>query len=114
MIYYFQQGTDEKDIDDEKVIKNEKAINDQKRRINNLYRRQLSVPLFNMENTYAEYKQWLALENLEKDKLIEDGYNKALVKLQQIQVFEDRLVSIIPIQNMIIILYYVIEFNIFF
>lgn len=78
-----QQGTDEK------------AINDQKRRINNLYRRQLSVPLFDMENTYAEYQQWLTLENLEKEKSTEDGYNKALRKLQQIQIFEDSLVSFI-------------------
>lgn len=58
-----------------------------------MYRRQLSVPLFDMENTYVEYQQWLALENLEKEKSTEDGYNKALHKLQQIQVFEDNLVS---------------------
>lgn len=48
-----------------------------------------------MENTYAEYQQWLSSENLEKDKSIEDGYNRALSKLQKIQVFEDRLVSFI-------------------
>ncbi|XP_001946245.2 squamous cell carcinoma antigen recognized by T-cells 3 isoform X2 [Acyrthosiphon pisum] len=76
-----KQGTDEK------------AINDQKRRINNLYRRQLSVPLFDMENTYAEYQQWLTAENLEKEKSTVDAYNKAFSKLQQIQVFEDRLLS---------------------
>lgn len=58
-----------------------------------MYRRQLSVPLFDMENTYAEYQQWLASENLEKEKSVEDGYNKALSKLQKIQVFEYRLVS---------------------
>jgi len=46
-----------------------------------------------MENTYAEYEQWLTSENLEKEKSTEDAYNKALNKLQQIQVFEDRLVS---------------------
>lgn len=57
-----------------------------------MYRRQLSVPLFDMENTYAEYQQWLTSENLEKEKSIEDGYNRALIKLQQIQIFEDRLV----------------------
>lgn len=57
-----------------------------------MYRRQLSVPLFDMENTYAEYQQWLSSENLEKEKEIEDGYNRALSKLQQIQIFEDRLV----------------------
>ncbi|CAH1722535.1 squamous cell carcinoma antigen recognized by T-cells 3-like [Aphis gossypii] len=76
-----KQGTDEK------------AINDQKRRINNLYRRQLSVPLFDMENTYVEYQQWLTTENLEVEKSTVDAYNKALSKLQQIQVFEDRLLS---------------------
>lgn len=58
-----------------------------------MYRRQLSVPLFDMENTYAEYQQWLTAENLEKEKSTVDAYNKALSKLQQIQVFEDRLVS---------------------
>jgi len=46
-----------------------------------------------MENTYAEYQQWLASENLEKEKSVEDGYNKALGKLQKIQVFEYHLVS---------------------
>lgn len=58
-----------------------------------MYRRQLSVPLFDMENTYAEYQQWLTAENLENEKSTVDAYNKALGKLQQIQVFEDRLVS---------------------
>lgn len=58
-----------------------------------MYRRQLSVPLFDMENTYEEYQQWLISENLEKEKSTMDAYNKALSKLQQIQVFEDRLVS---------------------
>lgn len=59
-----------------------------------MYRRQLSVPLFDMENTYAEYQQWLISENLEKEKSTVDAYNKALSKLQQIQVFEDRLVRV--------------------
>lgn len=68
-----------------------------------MFRRQLSVPLSNMENTYAEYQQWLASENVEKEKLIEDGYNKALSKLQQIQVFEDRLVSVFLISQFICI-----------
>ncbi|XP_025423964.1 squamous cell carcinoma antigen recognized by T-cells 3-like [Sipha flava] len=72
----------------------EKSINDQKRRINNLYRRQLSVPLFDMENTYTEYKQWLASENIEIEKSVEDTYKKALNKLQKIQIFEDRLLSL--------------------
>jgi len=58
-----------------------------------LYRRQLSVPLFDMENTFVEYQQWLTTENLEIEKSTVDAYNKALSKLQQIQVFEDRLVS---------------------
>lgn len=60
-----------------------------------MYRRQLSVPLFDMENTYLEYLRWLVSANVEKEKSIEDGYNRALKKLQQIQVFEDRLVSFI-------------------
>lgn len=58
-----------------------------------MYRRQLSVPLFDMENTYVEYQQWLTTENLEVEKSTVDAYNKALSKLQQIQIFEDRLVS---------------------
>lgn len=45
-----------------------------------------------MENTYAEYKQWLASENIEIEKSVEDSYKKALNKLQKIQIFEDRLV----------------------
>lgn len=58
-----------------------------------MYRRQLSVPLFDMENTYIEYQQWLTVESLEIEKSTVDAYNKALSKLQQIQVFEDHLVS---------------------
>lgn len=58
-----------------------------------MFRRQLSVPLINMEMTYEEYQNWLASENLEKEKSTEDAYNRALSKLQQIHVFEDRLVS---------------------
>jgi hypothetical protein len=53
------------------------------------------VPLFDMENTYTEYKQWLASENIEIEKSVEDTYKKALNKLQKIQIFEDRLVSFI-------------------
>lgn len=60
-----------------------------------MYRRQLSVPLFDMENSHLEYLRWLASANVEKEKSIEDGYNRALNKLQKIQVFEDRLVSFI-------------------
>lgn len=48
-----------------------------------------------MENTHTEYQQWLASENIEEEKSIEDSYKRALSKLQQIQVFEDRLVSFI-------------------
>lgn len=48
-----------------------------------------------MEKTYEEYQQWLTSENMEKDKSIDDGYKRALSKLQKIQVFEDRLVSVL-------------------
>lgn len=58
-----------------------------------MFRRQLSVPLVDMEMTYEEYQNWLVSENLEKEKSTEDAYNRALSKLQKIQVFEDRLVS---------------------
>jgi len=46
-----------------------------------------------MENTNVEYLEWLKSEGVEKEKSTEDGYNRALSKLQQIQIFEDRLVS---------------------
>ncbi|XP_050527291.1 squamous cell carcinoma antigen recognized by T-cells 3-like [Daktulosphaira vitifoliae] len=80
-------------LDSLKQNSDEKAIIEQKRRINNLYKRQLSVPLFDMESNFNEYKEWLLSEGLEEDKAIEDSYKRALNKLQQIQVFEDNLLS---------------------
>ncbi|PSN43747.1 hypothetical protein C0J52_06406 [Blattella germanica] len=69
----------------------------QKKRIVTLFRRQLAVPLLDMEKTYQEFNEWLNQEPNRKDgvdiKLIEDGFKKALLKLSKILPFEEQLLS---------------------
>ncbi|RWS02172.1 hypothetical protein B4U79_04340 [Dinothrombium tinctorium] len=65
-------------------------------RILNLFKRQLRIPLLNMENTYEEFKQWFdEVNGNEKGWNIEDvdfGYNKALIELQKLKPYEDSLI----------------------
>lgn len=83
------------------------SLADQLKRVANLFKRQLSVPLFNMEKTYAAFEEWLE-ENkplwttasgkpesalVEKNN-VDLAYKKALDRLHQIQSYEDILVFI--------------------
>ena len=53
------------------------------------FRRQLAVPLLNMEATMAEYKEFL--EGKPVDPLVEEQYKKALEMLSKREAFEDSL-----------------------
>ncbi|XKL64324.1 hypothetical protein PGB90_004410 [Kerria lacca] len=68
---------------------------DQKRRIAEIFRRQLSIPLLEMEKTYQELRLWLDDEESSKKLLdmnsLENSYKKALEKLSRILTFEENL-----------------------
>ncbi|KAJ8312590.1 hypothetical protein KUTeg_009963 [Tegillarca granosa] len=66
----------------------------QNQRVNALFKRQLSVPLFDMEETYAEMKEWLQEEEI--DTYTNQAYKKALSKLQKIKPYEDGLQAASP------------------
>ncbi|KAJ3638700.1 hypothetical protein MTP99_002045 [Tenebrio molitor] len=59
-----------------------------------VFRRQLSVPLLDMENTYKEWKEWLGQlpedQNV-KTEPVEWGYNKTIKVLETYRPFEDKL-----------------------
>lgn len=62
----------------------------------NLFRRQLSIPLLDMDKTYQELRLWLDSEananELIDIETIESSYKKALEKLSRIMTFEENLV----------------------
>ncbi|CAG9862009.1 unnamed protein product [Phyllotreta striolata] len=65
----------------------------QLKRVAEVFKRQLSVPLLNMENTYEEWREWSQTlpDNLIDPEQIEWGYKKALQLLETYKPFEDRL-----------------------
>lgn len=62
----------------------------QHKRILNLFKRQLSVPLNDMEETYIEFQEWLQEE---VDSQIKQLYQKALEKYNSIKPFEQDLLT---------------------
>lgn len=68
----------------------------QKQRISETFRRQLSIPLMEMENTYQELGSWLNEEENSSELIdmasLEASYKKALEKLSRILSFEESLV----------------------
>ena len=62
-----------------------------------VYRRQLSVPLLNMESTFAEFEEWIEdvkdLVNPEDIAQVKTGYQKAIKTLELITPFENAIVS---------------------
>ena len=80
-------------------------LSEQLKRVANLFKRQLSIPLLNMEKTYSDFEAWLDQYNqtwtiasgkaesaLVEKSNVELGFKKALGRLHQIQSFEDVLV----------------------
>lgn len=68
-----------------------KEISDQEERIYNIFKRQLSVPLFDMERTYTEFKEFEMEEYKPTNTFVDQAYKKALNKLKQLQPYEDAL-----------------------
>ncbi|GFQ70924.1 squamous cell carcinoma antigen recognized by T-cells 3 [Trichonephila clavata] len=68
-----------------------KEISDQEERIYNIFKRQLSIPLFDMERTYTEFKEFEMEEYKPTNSYINQTYKKALNKLKQLQPYEDAL-----------------------
>lgn len=60
-----------------------------------VFKRQLSVPLLNMENTYEEWTEWFKTlpDGLIDSKYVDWGYKKALQALESYKPFEDQLLS---------------------
>ncbi|XP_037565878.1 squamous cell carcinoma antigen recognized by T-cells 3 isoform X2 [Dermacentor silvarum] len=60
----------------------------QRNRIYSLFKRQLSVPLFGMEKTYQELKEW---SEAAIEPSVEHLYKKAKLKLEKVQEYETAL-----------------------
>jgi len=73
-------------------MQNDEKAAIQKERINKLFRRQLSIPLLGMDQTYIEYKMWL--ENETVDSGIEAAYQNAAAMLKQRNTFESQLLDL--------------------
>ncbi|CAH1976228.1 unnamed protein product [Acanthoscelides obtectus] len=65
----------------------------QVKRLGDIFKRQLSVPLMNIENTYEEWQQWHKTlpDGLYDPKPVEWGYKKARKILGDYKPFEERL-----------------------
>nr|KAG5713215.1 hypothetical protein BaRGS_007742 [Batillaria attramentaria] len=68
----------------------EEAFNAQHQKIASLFKRQLAVPLMDMEESFAEYKEWLGGS---VDPEVEKTYNKALAVMDKIKPFEEQLLA---------------------
>ncbi|XP_043924344.1 squamous cell carcinoma antigen recognized by T-cells 3 isoform X2 [Protopterus annectens] len=71
----------------------EAGLQAQRQRINSLFLRQLSVPLLDMEGTYAEYEEWCGSLVLASVKQL---YNKTLQQLEKYRSYEDTLLIAEP------------------
>ncbi|KAL3243780.1 hypothetical protein MRX96_019730 [Rhipicephalus microplus] len=60
----------------------------QRNRVYSLFKRQLSVPLFGMEKTYGELKEW---SEAAIEPAVDQLYKKAKLKLEKIQEYETAL-----------------------
>ncbi|CAH0550896.1 unnamed protein product [Brassicogethes aeneus] len=62
-------------------------------RLADVFKRQLSVPLLNMENTYKEWQEWFQTlpEGTVDPITVEWGYKKALKTLETYKPFEEKL-----------------------
>ncbi|XP_057655117.1 squamous cell carcinoma antigen recognized by T-cells 3 isoform X2 [Diorhabda carinulata] len=70
----------------------EKAVQDY---LADVFKRQLSVPLLNMENTYQEWTDWYKTlpDGLIESKPLELGYQKALKILEVYKPFEEKILN---------------------
>ncbi|XP_049623727.1 squamous cell carcinoma antigen recognized by T-cells 3 isoform X2 [Suncus etruscus] len=59
-------------------------------KVDMLFRRQLAIPLYDMEATFAEYEEWL--EDPVPETVVQ-SYNKALQQLEKYKPYEEALLS---------------------
>ncbi|KAF7200250.1 squamous cell carcinoma antigen recognized by T-cells 3 [Nothobranchius furzeri] len=71
----------------------QELLNNQLERIHTLFRRQLAVPLMEMETTYAEYEEWS--ENGVPETVVHQ-YKKALQQMQKCKSYEEALLVAEP------------------
>lgn len=70
----------------------EESLN-QAKRVTQLYQRQLTIPLLNMESVWIEYEEWTTQLNQEVDINVKSSYEKAKSDLEKMVPFEDRLIE---------------------
>ncbi|XP_038059123.1 squamous cell carcinoma antigen recognized by T-cells 3-like isoform X2 [Patiria miniata] len=75
------------------VSSEDKKITDQLERVSAIFRRQLSVPLMDMEETYQEYVSWLS-EPVSQN--VKQRYAKAVAKLKNCHPHEQQLLKAEP------------------
>ncbi|XP_077016231.1 spliceosome associated factor 3, U4/U6 recycling protein isoform X1 [Tamandua tetradactyla] len=68
----------------------EQTFDSQLEKVHSLFRRQLAIPLYDMEATFAEYEEWS--EGPVPESVIQ-SYNKALQQLQKYKPYEDSLLK---------------------
>ncbi|KAM3611807.1 uncharacterized protein V6R79_024445 [Siganus canaliculatus] len=71
----------------------QELLNTQLERIHTLFRRQLAIPLIDMEVTYAEYEEWSEKEVSEQ---VVQQYKKALQQMGKCKPHEDSLLAAEP------------------
>nr|XP_019833588.1 PREDICTED: squamous cell carcinoma antigen recognized by T-cells 3-like isoform X1 [Bos indicus] len=71
----------------------EQTFDSQLEKVHSLFRRQLAIPLYDMEATFAEYEEWS--EDPIPESVIQ-SYNKALQQLEKYKPYEEALVSVAP------------------
>ncbi|XP_005099708.1 squamous cell carcinoma antigen recognized by T-cells 3 [Aplysia californica] len=69
----------------------EEAFKTQNQRVVSLFKRQLVVPLLDMQSTMDEYKEWLGEDSVDSET--QASFDKAHHVLKDIQQFEDQLIS---------------------
>eukprot|EP00069_Balaena_mysticetus_P013539 bmy_08264T0 len=68
----------------------EQTFDSQLEKVHSLFRRQLAIPLYDMEATFAEYEEWS--EDPIPESVIQN-YNKALQQLEKYKPFEEALLQ---------------------
>ncbi|XP_064621064.1 squamous cell carcinoma antigen recognized by T-cells 3-like [Lineus longissimus] len=67
----------------------QEEVDTQINRITAIFKRQLQIPLFDMEQTYEEYKEWAE----EEDKHLEEVYKRKKEKLKALVPYENELLK---------------------
>ncbi|XP_048198720.1 squamous cell carcinoma antigen recognized by T-cells 3 isoform X1 [Perognathus longimembris pacificus] len=68
----------------------EQTFDSQLEKVHSLFRRQLAIPLYDMETTFAEYEEWS--EDPIPDSVIQ-SYHKALQQLEKYKPYEEALLQ---------------------